>query len=236
MLKNNYALILIAAILCSSATAQELDIPQAHYPKLPKYAATANGFVPHGWTLEIKKSGDLNRDGRPDLLLVLRENNPKNLIESYWGMSPLDTNPRILAVAFAKNGGYILAMQNHTVIARHVEPNLSDVMESGEVSVVRGNLRVTVGVFANAGSWMMGPTTYTFRYQHGSFELIGYDQSLIDRSSPNDIDEVSINYLTGRIKRTTGDDNQKKVRWKKPPSLRPIPIASVDSATFAPDY
>jgi hypothetical protein len=152
LLKNKYVvkvLILIGAILCNSATAQELEIPKAHYPQLPKYATAAKGFVPQGWALEIQKFGDLNGDGRPDLLLVLRENNPKNFVEhDGFGASPLNTNPRILAVAFAKpRGGYALAMQNHTVIERHVESNLSEVMDSGGVSIVRGNLEKGVLAF-----------------------------------------------------------------------------------------
>jgi hypothetical protein len=245
MLKNNYViktLLLIGAILYNSAIAQELEIPTAHYPNLPEYAATAEGFVPPGWTLEDKKSGDLNGDGRPDLLLVLHENNPKNIIEhDGFGTSPIDTNPRILAVAFAKpGGGYALAMQNHTLIDRHIDPSLSDVLENGAVSIVHGNLRVEIGLFANAGSWWMGNTSYTFRYRQGGFKLIGYDKFFIHRSS-HEIDAVSINYLTGRIKITTNEggrenEGKDKVQWKKLSSLKPIPIAAIDGDTFAPEY
>lgn len=232
-------LILTGVILCSHAIAQEIKIPETHYPQLPEHASTAKGFVPRGWLLEIQKSGDLNNDGRRDLLLVLRENNPENIIEpDGLGENPLDTNPRILAVAFKKpGGGYVLAMQNHTVIARHVESNLSDVLENGGVAIVRGNLRVDTQFFANAGSWWMSNTTFTFRYLQGGFKLIGYDSFSMNRAT-HEIDKISINYLTGKIKIAKGrgdDDGQDKVQWKKLSLLKPIPIAAIDGATFSPD-
>lgn len=233
MLKNNYvinALILIGTILYNSATAQELDIPEAHYPKLPKYAATANGFVPHGWTLEIKKLGDLNGDGRPDLVLLLHEKSISD--DDPW-------SPRILAVAFAKpGGGYALAIQNHTIIGPHCSSGceLYDAMDSGGISVVRGNLRVVTGFFATT----MGNRSYTFRYQRGGFELIGYDEFFIVRMTA-ETEATSINYLTGKIKTTTNkggkeNEDKDKVQWKKVSSLKPIPIADVDGTNFAPDY
>src|SRR5262245_18638321 len=96
-----YAAVLLVAGLVSAAAARELQIPEAVYPGLPQRAASADGFVPAGWKLETQVSGDLNRDGIADLVLVLRENNPKNVIEhENLGENPLDTNPRILAIAF----------------------------------------------------------------------------------------------------------------------------------------
>jgi hypothetical protein len=54
----------------------------------------------------------------------------------------------------------------------------------------------------------------------------------------HEIDDISVDYLTGKIKKTTGtaDDEEKvKVQWKKVPLLEPVPIADVD-ANYSPPY
>ena len=43
--------------------AQELAVPPASWPTLPSHGATVDDFVPRGWTVEFKATGDLNRDG-----------------------------------------------------------------------------------------------------------------------------------------------------------------------------
>ncbi|WP_224082535.1 hypothetical protein [Cupriavidus laharis] len=110
---------LIAALMMSApALAQELVIPPVDYPVLPATAKSAEGFVPKGWRLESRSDGDLNNDGRSDLVLVLRQQRASNIVRhDGMGQNPLDTNPRILAVAWSRaDGGYALAVQNHALI------------------------------------------------------------------------------------------------------------------------
>ena len=104
------------SLLATVAVAQELVIPPVAYPVLVRSAPTADAFVPKGWRLEHKALGDLNKDGLPDLVLVLRALDPANIIDNK-GLGPrrFDTNPRLLVVAFAKpDGGYRRVLQNHT--------------------------------------------------------------------------------------------------------------------------
>lgn len=87
-------------------------------------------------------TGDLDGDGRPDLALVLRQQDPVNVVrnDSGLGENPLDTNPRILAVAFARDaGGYVLALHNPTLIPRHDIPTVEDMLDEGGVSIQRGS-------------------------------------------------------------------------------------------------
>jgi len=227
---------LALSLLASKAVA--LDVPKANYASLPAQVAVAEDFVPKGWKLERKEEGDLNGDGRSDVVLVLHQDDPANIVHhDGLGEDPLDTNPRILAVAFAlPEGGYRLVVQNHALIPRHDEPTIEDMLEEGGVSVVRGTLQVNLHFFANAGSWEIGSTTYTFRWQGGRFELIGYDRSTAMRNS-GDSEEISINFSTRKLKRTTGNmrDDVEKVRWETWASSRRWTLDEVgDGGAFDP--
>ena len=218
------------ALLADPGAAQDLVIPKVTYPALPARAASAQGFVPPGWKLELQVSGDLNRDGRPDIAFVLRQQDPKNVIPNKQGLGvdPLDTNPRILAVVFANaSSGYELAVQNHALIPRHIDPVLADPLdEPGGFTIERGALRVKLHLFSSAGSWTMSNTSYVFRHQNGRFELIGFDRETTQRNSGR-ISGISINYSTGKANITTGsiESDAKKVTSK---SLRPGQLLTID--------
>lgn len=232
--------LLLIALLCLPACAQALDLPAVTYPRLPATAATAAGFVPEGWVIEQRLDGDLNADKRADLVLVLRQQDPRNVVEhDGMGISPLDSSPRLLAIAWSRpDGSYALAAQNHTLIPRHEYPNLSDVFEDGAggVSIVRGTLRVGLYFFANAGSWSTGSTTYTFRWQDNAFALIGYDSQSMMRNS-GETEALSINYSTAKLRRSHGsiEDDRDQVRWEKLPSATRWTLDSIgDGAAFEP--
>jgi hypothetical protein len=224
------------------AAAQDLTIPAVVYPGLPRQAETAEDFVPSGWMLEVQASGDLNRDGNADLVLVLRQNNPANVIENFegFGEKPFDTNPRILAIAFRSgvSGNFTLQLENHTLIPRRTEPAAGDPFDKElGIAVVRDGFQVRLDWFMSAGGWETFNTTYTFRHRSGRFELIGYDRSTTHRGS-GDTTSLSVNYLTRKVKRTTGHISRDtdKVRWQTLPQ-RPSPTLENlgDGLSFEPN-
>ena len=233
---------LLAGLSC--AAAQELAIPAVSYPALPGQAASAEGFVPPGWQLEAQAKGDLNGDGAEDLALVLHATNPNNVMANPdgLGVDKLDTNPRMLAVAFAfaRTAGYELALENHTLIPRRTDPVMDDPFDSIAASgleVARGTLRLRLGVFASAGSWSMSTIATTFRWQNGRFELIGYDRTDTNHGS-GEIEGLSINYLTRRAKRTQGniESDAEKSRWETLPRAPLLSLDEVgDGIEFDPD-
>lgn len=231
---------LLAALLLTAlpAFAQELRIPLVDYPVLPAHATRAEGFVPSGWRIEQQLRGDLNGDKREDLVLVLRQQDPRNIVEhDGFGISPLDSNPRMLAIAWATPDGYSLAAQNHTLITRHEAPNLSDVFEEGAgVSIVRGTLQTTLFFFSNAGSWSTGSASYTFRWQEGAFALIGYDRSSMMRNS-GQTESLSIYYSTRRVRHAEGsmESDEDSVRWETLSSPQRWTLETVgDGSAFEP--
>ncbi|MDO9411528.1 MAG: hypothetical protein Q7T81_02995 [Pseudolabrys sp.] len=213
------AILLLCA--CVPAAANELEPPPATYPKVAVRAETLDGFVPTGWRLEKSVTGDLNGDGRPDAVLILRDSDRNKILDrNLPNTSPFDTNPRILAVVFADDkGGYALALENHTFIERTTDPFQQDPLDpngvqEGEVAIKNGTLRMTLAYF----SGNMGRMTYTFRFQNKRFELIGYDRVDVERNS-GVMSDLSINYSTRQVVRKKGhisDDGEKVTRSKLP--------------------
>jgi hypothetical protein len=64
----------------------------------------------------------------------------------------------------------------------------------------------------------MGRVSYTFRFQNGGFEMIGYDRVDVTRNS-GVMSDLSINYSTGQMVRKKGhisDDGEKVTRSRLP--------------------
>jgi hypothetical protein len=169
--------------------------PPVIYPTIVNQAASIEAFVPMRWKLETQAGGDLNGDGLPDAALVLLMTDPNNLVPYSWDQNQkYDTNPRVLVVVFArKGGGYELAMANHRLIPRNENQNQDDPLD--EIAIRNGVLRAKLRLFMSAGGWWMGNVGYTFRWQQGSFRMIGYDRDGVTRNT-GETDRVSINYLT----------------------------------------
>ncbi|WP_126283665.1 hypothetical protein [Burkholderia stagnalis] len=203
----------------ASTRALAWDVPTVVFPDLVRQATRPDGFVPPGWKIELLTKGDLTGAKRDDLVMILRQNDPRNIV-THDGMceNPLDTNPRILAVAFARpDGGYALALENHTLIPRRESPCLEDVLAEGGVWIERQALKLGLHRFASAGTWEMGNSAYTFRWRNQRFELVGYDDMSIRRNT-GEMSEISINYLIGRVKLSSGnvsEDEPSKVIWVK---------------------
>jgi hypothetical protein len=233
----------VLLLLCGPALAAddgEPVIPPVAYPALVRHALSVEGFLPMEWRIEIQKSGDLNGDGRDDFALVLRAMDDSNVIDmrGRGGPENFDTNPRILMVALADAaGGYDLALENHTLIARVTEPSGQDPLDpngvqAGGIEIKNGTLRVTLGYFGGN----MGRNTFTFRFEMSGFRLIGFDSVDVERNSGK-MNDVSINYLTQRMKRNTGhiSDDKDKVTWKTLPQKPQLTIGQIgDGLMFEP--
>jgi hypothetical protein len=229
------ALALSPVVVWEICAASELTIPAAFFPSLPATATQLSDFVPAGWHLEARAEGDLNGDRIDDVVFVVREDNPANVVANPGGLGSesLDTNPRILAVAFGTEGGYRHALSSHTLIPRHEDPVLDDPFASpGGLALARGAFSVTFHFFASAGSWETGQTKLTFRFQNDSFELIGFDRNWAHRGT-GETKDVSINLSTGRVSTAVGsiDENEaREVTWS---SLTGAKRYTIDQITDA---
>lgn len=221
----------IAACL-SPALAQDDDgLPEVKYPVLPAHADRAQGFIPPGWRLERTRQGDLGGDGRKDLLLILRMQDPANRIanESAGG-ERFDSNPRMLAIAFADAaGGYRLLVQDHALIPRPDNPNADDYLDGEDAVAIRGGrMFVRLHWWLSMGGWGTSDTTYAFRWQDGCFRLIGHDRAELQRNS-GETRKTSANYLTGKVRIDTGgiEDGDTATQWSRLPSKAPLCLQQV---------
>lgn len=211
---------------CATVSADEGDPPEVTYPALPARGATPEAFAPAGWAIEMRAAGDLDKDGRDDLVLVLRMHDPANVIHNDGpGPDEFDTNPRMLAVLFADAGGYRLAAEDHALVPRPDNPVMDDYLGGdGAVSVQRGGFSVGLHAWASAGTWYTSGTTFTFRWQEGCFRLIGYDRIEAHRAS-GDTTTISANYPARRATVEIGnlaEDGPSKTRTLRLPA-RPMP-------------
>jgi hypothetical protein len=185
----------------------------------------------------LPSSCDLNGDGRADKVLLLREQDPaKRHAREFRPDEPMDNNPRMLAVLLAQGGGgFALGVANHTLIPRWTEPTEDDPLFEADEDVVieRGTLRVRLTLPAAGAEGRYG---YTLRWQDGGLKLIGHDYQAVQRG-PGDVDELSVNYLSGRAKRNHGKLHGApgKDVWTTIPAAPLLDIADIgDGQRFKP--
>ena len=179
-------------------------------------------FVPKNWKIIETAHGDLNHDGMQDLVLVIEENNRKNVITNDGlGNPKLNTNPRALLVLFKTAQGYQLISKNEKLPSENDADSrcLADPLEDGAVTIAKGILKINLYYWLSCGSWYVTNNTFSFRYQNQSFKLIGFDQMSFHRAS-GEKSSLSINFSTGKVKEITGKNEFEestqpaKTEWK----------------------
>lgn len=239
-LANTIASACIVAACLSTAWAQDDDgLPEVAYPALPAQADRAQGFVPPGWRLETAREGDLDGDGRKDLLLVLHMQDPANLVDrDTGGGQRFDSNPRMLAIAFAQpSGGYRLVLQDHALVPRPDNPNADDYLDGDDAVAIRGG-RVFVRLHwrLSMGGWGTSDTTYTFRWQEGCFRMIGHDRAELQRNS-GETRKTSVDTLSGKVRIDTGgiEGEGTATQWRRLPRKPPVCLQDIgDGFEFDP--
>ena len=212
---------------------------QSHAPTIKKTVSKITDFVPAGWKILSEAKGDLNKDGLLDVALVIENKDPKNFIvdKERWGGDTININPRYLLVAFKNtNGLYELAAKNTTFIPSEnsqESPCLTDPFgQEGGIEIAKGLLQIHMQNFYSCGAWEIYNFDYTFRFQNQKFELIGYNQSSLHRSSGEET-SITMNFSTMKMNYTSGmnafkDGGKSKTTWKK---IKPRKLLELNSIT-----
>ena len=188
----------LAALLL--APLQVRTQPAIDASALPARAASVAAFVPPGWTIEQQRAADLNRDGRRDAVLLLRRLPAAGVADGKDNRSP----QRALAALLGVRGGYTLLALNARLVPQVDLASQEDPMADGELSVRPGGFDIKLGVMSGVGSYQSASLRYRFRYQGSCLRLIGYDRLETHRATLATQD-LSINFLTGAVVRTTGN-------------------------------
>lgn len=203
MLRHFPRFALATACCFLPALAHGLEIPDVVYPAIAERAATPEAFVPAGWRLEHLTRGRLDADGREDALLLLRMDEPANVIDNAgFGPGRFDTNPRMLVALLAQpDGSWRQVMRNHRLVPRPESPVMDDFLDDDPARAVtiRPNRTWSVALrsWASAGSWSTRQVTHVFRLEGDCMRLVGHDDVHLHRAS-GDTTTTSVNYLTGR--------------------------------------
>jgi hypothetical protein len=164
--------------------------------------------IPKGWRVIFDRSGDLTGDKKPEIVIVIEEQDKSKIINNdRLGSQTLNTNPRrlIILTPAAKGHRQIQSVEGFLPPEGDAESScLADpLMENGGIEIKKGVLIVTLNYWLSCGSYGVTKDIFRFRQQGSRFRLIGKDTKSYSRSS-GEGEEISINYLTGRKRETTG--------------------------------
>ncbi len=183
-------------------------------------------FIPVGHLLEAKVTGDLNKDGLADCVLLIRATDTSKFVIGENG-EKIDRNRRGLVVLFKRKEGYTQVLENRTCFLSANEdggvyypPELSILIKAGKLIIYYDHGRY--------GYWY-----YSFRNNATGFELTGYDAS--ENRGPVVERTVSINFLARKKfekvntnANAIGGDEVFRSSWKSIPTAKPIYLSGID--------
>ena len=124
-------------------------------------------FVPKGYSLFQQYKGDLNKDGKPDVVLMIKGTEKSKWVDDEC-RGRLDRNRRGLIILFKRKNGYEQILRNDTCFSSENEDGgIADAPEL-ELEISKNTLQIYYA-HGRYGYW-----NYIFRYQNNDFELIGY--------------------------------------------------------------
>lgn len=182
-------------------------------------------LIPAGYTVVAKSVGDLNKDKQDDYVFIIKSTN-KNEIVHDEQRGELDRNRRGIIIALRDGDKYRLTAKNLACFSSENEDGGVYYAPELDVGIMKGNLDVSYS-HGRYGYW-----SYTFRFQHGKFEMIGYDSS--EDRGPVIERVTSINFSTQKMlfKENTNldaesGDEQFKETWTKIPTDKLIDLEKI---------
>ena len=218
-MKRKSVPLLLVMGLFSALNSNPIAAQKQKKSQLAKEGRTIEEVVPNGWDIQ-SATGDLNKDGIEDFVLIVRPNDPAHIKTRDDGFE-YNFNPLFLAVYFGSPSGVYKRFKvwHDTVSGR--EDEYTDI--TNELSITpKGAIDISVSSWSSMGTAATGGSTYRYRFQSGDFYLIGEESSWLNRMT-GEGESTSINYLTGQKEITTGnmieekDLKTKKVKIKKEP-------------------
>jgi len=184
---SRYTAMKLTFVLAISWFTSAACAQQVQYPVIKRQAQQYTQFVPPGWEIIDGNKGDLNKDGRPDEVLVLERRPRKG--------RPALGQPRMLLVLFKLPGspGYTLGAQSNSFILTHDDPETDEPLAG--ISITRGVVKIDFQYNRSDSHDDLSASAYKFRYDGRQFVLIGADIDITGRMSFT-FQKYSYNFLT----------------------------------------
>lgn len=190
--------VVLAASACSNSSRADNTSDDAAPPVLNTSGTTSNSaviaqleissVVPKGWATQWSAGGDLNADGVPDQVIILKR--AGNTVDG----------PRRLLIVFGKADGTKSVVADTDTFLPTVQDGADPLANDNPITIKNKALRIYVEGTSTSNS----NETFTFRYQNSEFQLIGYDSVNQERGT-GDYENLSINYSTGNVEKTVGN-------------------------------
>lgn len=201
-LVRNTTTILIACMLLMAVQRAYGGSGQRECPVIPEHGRKESDFAPAGWRIYKSASGDLNKDGRPDVAFVVVRN--EDNIEALPQQQ--SACPRVVVVALREADG---SLHRECVapdaimtgdLARNFALNIVDIsIDNGNVDITNAN-----------GATQAASFLAKYRLQKGVFELIGMTRTYANVRE-NYSDRIDKNLNTGfTIRESSGPGNERE--------------------------
>jgi hypothetical protein len=217
-MRLSYALIMAFGCLLAGLRAAEAPLT------LP---AAAQAHLAAGSKVIEMATGDLNADGRADLVFVGEGTDPSKIKKRSDGYE-LNSNTRTIVVLLADKEGYRKVCESAKFIPPSYTLEFDNYIERFHgLKIEKGVVSVTFNWFASVGTAWTSMETFKFRLEKGRVRLIGAEEDSYSRTLGDKI-LTSTNYLTGKRKVTSGleefDDepSHPKITWEELESKKPI--------------
>jgi hypothetical protein len=201
----------------------------------PAKAQQGISLLPKSYVLSDSIQGDLNKDGLPDLVLLIKGTDPAMVVTDRFDKQ-VDRNRRGLIVLIQEKNGYRKLLENLQCFSSENEDGGVYFPPDLTIEISKGNL------FIHYGHGRYGYKEYQFRLKGKDLELIGFHRS--ENHGPVTNLEVSINFLTGKKKtklntneKAEGGDEVFKTTWETFKPGKPVKLSAVkDFDELHPDY
>lgn len=199
-------------------------------PELAKEGRSLEELLPKGWEAQ-HGTGDLNKDGIEDIILIAHPNFPENKKKRDDGYE-YDFNPAILAVYLGSPTGVYQRFNVWKEAVPHREDEYTEIGVGLSITP-KGAVDFNVSSWSSMGTADTGSTTYRYRYQSGDFYLIGQETGWHNRMT-GEGEKTSINYITGKKSITSGNMIENTGMKTKIIKLKKEPLRRLGSFTMEP--
>lgn len=182
-------------------------------------------FIPKNYILYEGITGDLNKDGKEDVVIIIKATDKKNIVKNDYDRI-VDRNRRGIIVLLKEENGYKKLVENLSCFSSENEDG-GVYFPPGLSPEIRKN-----SLFIHYGHGRYGWWHYQFRILKNDMQLIGYEQN--SQRGPLLLENISINFLTKKKsvrKNLTDNEEEEPVfedTWSDFPVKNPIFLSKIE--------